>query len=928
MEYSYDYFFDEDNLCFYIDSNKETTFKNLYDLHKNDEATFIQKDIYNIKFGNYFYQLKSPGDVTFIFPDGQAKKVFISSYKHIKKILRKYIEYDFYYCKDDEEKYDIFNLDEIKNVYPVKKIKISKKEFKEIYKFKNQVINDYSKLSPGNLTLSYEKYLKNSIYIEENSNFFNYTEERRNFFKLLDYKLLEKNLFLPICGPEGVGKTSSILAYCRIKLRQDYFYYNTKIFAEFLKNNNPEEIRHLLIKELSNCLTSNELNDSIEKIMKFNSYNCGPIEFLINILEKIDIPDVLIIDQYKSSFDEDYYHLQKLLDKYQSFLKIILLSSMNEDDVKLSIIKGINKEKITKSNFFLDYLYIGKLTIVSDDDLNSLNKSEKEVLGFFGNLYPIFYEIIDFKKKNNNNFSKSDFLDKKSKGIKNNLLTYFKTEDKIKIYNALSELFSLELSTLTKETFLTVYEYIPFRYIQLSINEKFSFRMSEIKDNDKYRFQYLYNYFVNIINILIGEFYQIIQKDSTLIENAKKGMKPYTFENNVFGYIWGFKKFNGDILKYKIRVSSIYNISDNDCSKIKDLRNINEGEGFIIEQESPIATFFDIGILVKMNENIWKLYLIQITKKKNAEERLTLTFLNDFFGYIKAILKVKCQINVEKSYFCYIFDDESKDTYSVDYCKKRNIDYLFYNETNRKMSIDEICLEEYKMKKKIFESEKEFINYEKDFEIKKYYPINMDFEVTKNFLRKKRHLMNNTNFIKEQDLIERINKKKSYYQSIKENFHKEMEIDYNDREEEINNFLVDTEFKDKDLVGIKLLIPNQKACINKLNNLGLKEIEINNFFEIIGKDKNNFLLLNIEELKFFIPSKCIPEYLNYIIIKTEDKILYQDYENKKSFDLSNKNEGSFTKYNEDWKYIAITLINKNLSKEMNSLVFGLIKRKY
>ena len=167
------------------------------------------------------------------------------------------------------------------------------------------------------------------------------------------------------------------------------------------------------------------------------------------------------------------------------------------------------------------------MTIVSDDDLNSLNKSEKEVLGFFGNLYPIFYEIIDFKKKNNNNFSKSDFLDKKSKGIKNNLLTYFKTEDKIKIYNALSELFSLELSTLTKETFLTVYEYIPFRYIQLSINEKFSFRMSEIKDNDKYRFQYLYNYFVNIINILIGEFYQIIQKDSTLIENAKKGMKPY-----------------------------------------------------------------------------------------------------------------------------------------------------------------------------------------------------------------------------------------------------------------------------------------------------------------------------------------------------------------------------------------------------------------
>ena len=37
---------------------------------------------------------------------------------------------------------------------------------------------------------------------------------------------------------------------------------------------------------------------------------------------------------------------------------------MNEDDVKRSIIKGIKNEKISKENFFLDYIYIGELAKV------------------------------------------------------------------------------------------------------------------------------------------------------------------------------------------------------------------------------------------------------------------------------------------------------------------------------------------------------------------------------------------------------------------------------------------------------------------------------------------------------------------------------------------------------------------------------------
>ena len=443
--------------------------------------------------------------------------------------------------------------------------------------------------------------------------------------------------------------------------------------------------------------------------------------------------------------------------------------------------------------------------------------------------------------------------------------------------------------------------------------------MSEIDDNSEYKFHYLFNYFIYIINNLIGELSKIINENKSLLEGVKKGIEPHNFENNVFRHIWGFKKFNGETINHKTKVSSIYNLSDEDIKKIQIIiKEVNDDEGVIIEQENSNAAFFDAGIIVKINENQWKLYLIQTTKIKSADERLTITFLNDIFGFIKEFLLKKCKINIIKNYFCYIFDEESKDKNTIEYCKKEKLDYLFYNSSERKLNKENIYLKEYKMKQKLFESNKNNFSYTKDFEIKKYYPkINISFEDTKEFLRRKRKIIKNKEYLTKEGLIERLNNKQKYFSSINNNFKREKEIDYNDREEEINNFLVDTEFKNKNLVGIKISVPNQKDCKKKLNDLGLGDNVINNFFEILKKDKNHYLFLNIEEIDLFIPSIFIPEYLNYIIIKTEDKLYYQDYENKISVDLSNKNKEDFIViYNENWKYIAITLINKNLAGEI------------
>ena len=162
MEYYYDFYFDEKKHRFYPNlENKNFTFKDLYIQNKDKKSTNIENNIYYIQIGIYVYPLDNPGDVIFTFPDNTEKNIFISSYKQIKHVLMKFKSYDLYYCKENDKNYEKFNFEEIQKIYPVKKIKILNKQFKKIYIFQNKVLKDYSKLGLKNLSLSYEKYLKN-----------------------------------------------------------------------------------------------------------------------------------------------------------------------------------------------------------------------------------------------------------------------------------------------------------------------------------------------------------------------------------------------------------------------------------------------------------------------------------------------------------------------------------------------------------------------------------------------------------------------------------------------------------------------------------------------------------------------------------------------------------------------------------------------
>ena len=169
-------------------------------------------------------------------------------------------------------------------------------------------------------------------------------------------------------------------------------------------------------------------------------------------------------------------------------------------------------------------------------------------------------------------------------------------------------------------------------------------------------------------------------------------------------------------------------------------------------------------------------------------------------------------------------------------------------------------------------------------------------------------------------------KKLQYYNAIKKFFGIVKEIDYNEKEEEVINYLVDNEFQNKNLIGIHLLIPDQNSIIKILKNEKITDQEIKNFYDLIGNSNNNLKIINLKRLNYFIPSLYIPEYMTFIIIKTNEDCFYLDYENKKRFILSTKQQIDFLDaYKSEWKCFAITFANRNLTKETSEIDKSLMK---
>ena len=100
---------------------------------------------------------------------------------------------------------------------------------------------------------------------------------------------------------------------------------------------------------------------------------------------------------------------------------------------------------------------------------------------------------------------------------------------------------------------------------------------------------------------------------------------------------------NTKIVTYQ-EVNSIIDIKNEYIYSLESkIKNLKDGESILILQSDQNERMFDIGILEKKQRK-FNLYLIKVTSKKNSDERITITGLNDHANYLNGFLCSKLGI--------------------------------------------------------------------------------------------------------------------------------------------------------------------------------------------------------------------------------------------------------------------------------------------
>ena len=227
--------FDETCFKFYL-SYEKTTFEELYNqticdikekdnakeegnIKKIDDIKEILKKEENgfifkiIEYKNSLYSFSNPHKIKFIFPNGKFTEIYISNVDQIYFLIKKY-NCSYLVQKTDSGEFKEEGLQ--KNI-PYKSIKLYTFKIEEnLFKESNKIIDDYTNLQPLDLSLYYNEYIDFYGFINNKHKFFIFSKERKEFFEYLSDEIKNSNKFICICGPEGTGKSTSILAFCRM----------------------------------------------------------------------------------------------------------------------------------------------------------------------------------------------------------------------------------------------------------------------------------------------------------------------------------------------------------------------------------------------------------------------------------------------------------------------------------------------------------------------------------------------------------------------------------------------------------------------------------------------------------------------------------------------------------------------------------------
>ena len=415
-------------------------------------------------------------------------KVPIYSIIHLKLILSKIKYQKPYFINKREEKVflndvEINKLDLNKLSYIVINDTFELKE--EIKKYYDNNIKIYSeeyifgKSTYEFISPNFNKYFK--IKVDLNKKFFYFNPEERNnlFIDIVDFAVSEKkNQLYPICGPYGIGKSIMSLylqkyLYNRYQIKSLYInlkYYHTQ-------NLDYKELTDTLFKECFFLVENEtELVELYNLIKEENKYIWALLAIIRDYLKKKKKKDVLfIIDQYKMKYDE-----QLNLSVIIKDIKVLLISSINDKDVKSNLIYFFKKNfnntnqffnEFVENKFYINYKYINKLTEENTDKIFNLMINDKDNLNNkknkifikenFLNL-PKYIDLYIYSYKNI-----IDLYNNEYKKIFINFLIFYEGSSTENIYSIIENKTEIE-----KSEFIEYLSKIPLKYINFYENKK------------------------------------------------------------------------------------------------------------------------------------------------------------------------------------------------------------------------------------------------------------------------------------------------------------------------------------------------------------------------------------------------------------------------------------------------------------------------
>ena len=902
-------FYDEKKKKFFIDSSLKVSFQELY---KNPSGKIMKDEVNNelITKNKLIYIFNKPHIITFTFPEGEKKEIFLANMSQLlfinKKVGREYREE----ISDDGINYS--KSDDNFKSYESKYIKYVISDInEEDYEKSIAYISSNENLGLKYLSLNYKYYLENSNLVNNPKEFFLNTDERKDFFKFLNDKIVS-NKYLALCGLEGIGKTASILAYLKYYSLNSYFYFNVKAIEKLLLNNQIEEIRKILLTEAYHCIEFIQAREYYDMINKILEKNHSAMDILNSLFKNLkDFVEIIVIDQYKTQYDENYITLNNILNSgYKN--RIIIVSSMNEDDLRKSIIKSIKWAlKLSNEKLKLDYYYIIDLVKVSEEDKNALNDIQKKLLVQFGNLYSYYYKIINLNNSNNGIYNiEISFKNEIRKEMDNKLQEFFYNRQSHELLETLKFLIMSEAKEISLKDCYKYINQIPLRYFSIKYKDNNIIHFSELEPNSKVSFNSAFGFIKEYFLFYFHKILVDINKNKIGINiNNEINQKSIDLENFFSYFLWGFRNViklnNTNIVDY-IKVNSILEIKDNYISNLSEKINIlNANKSILIIQNDQNAIMFDVGIIEKKKGG-FNLYLFQITKKKKSYERLTLTGLNDNINYLDGFLSSKLNIQFKNNYFCYIFNYNDQDKTTISFCQQNNIDYLLFDSDNLILH-GGLILTPLSYHLPVFKYSETFNKVKRMIDIKKLrFPssdkiLDINLEETKKFLQRKRELMGK----KDLNILELENLKK-YEKSLNKG-KKVIPINYERREFLINNYLLSTEYKNRKIYGI-----TYKKKTNP--ELTFNQKQIINLFQLCGKNIENDAIFQVDKIDVYGFEEFIPEFGCYIIfLSRERKKFYFDFVSYYFYDLDDKTKASFkgTKIVNKGVFYSLMILDKN-----------------